>query len=346
MAINPVGLHIGSRPQAQRKQAGPDIWDEIGRGMALVNEGLGVAVNWEKFGALRKAKADDENNALNAGQVADLQSKGSTISDDDNGPVSIRKPDGSYRRVGISVPTEQAKSGKTPEDVAYDKSKDINQQYLSHSSAKFVRGRSEAFDTVKSLLSGYKTGEDARMRDNQLLVAYIKVIDPTSVVSMNEQGAVTNTNYIPDAAKGLYNDIVGRGKLLDTQRRAIYEASRDMYRGSIQTIGNQNADYIKHAGGLGVAPHYLNLYTPQPIDMNWKFQGIGGDPQTQPGAKKSDIIKDVTPKNPSAPVPSAKGDDFPAMYLQKKKEEAAAKGGQIPDDMRSTPPQKTNFYGH
>jgi hypothetical protein len=121
------------------------------------------------------------------------------------------------------------------------------------------------------------------MGDIALVFAYMKVLDPGSVVRESEQATVTNAGAVPDRIRNLYNkailgvrltpeqraDIIGKTDGLYQDHLASYRRNRDAYERKARAAGVPqellNADYANPAlvgGGDGVSSVPLVDVTP------------------------------------------------------------------------------------
>lgn len=83
--------------------------------------------------------------------------------------------------------------------------------------------------------------------DAAIVFGYMKMLDPTSVVREGEQATTRNAAGVPEAVRGMYNQLVGGGQLSDEARQQILGAAEKVYGESSANIEDVNKRYGSYA---------------------------------------------------------------------------------------------------
>lgn len=145
----------------------------------------------------------------------------------------------------------------------------------------------DAYGKIQAAQSG--TG----IADTALIFAYMKLLDPTSVVREGEFATVQNAGGVPQKLLQAYNGALNGEKLVDSVRKQILDTSGDLY-AKAQTTQNQIVQqYNERAMAYGIP---TNLVT---RDVS---AGIGGAPNGAiAGATQDTIYAKLKAKYPDAP---------------------------------------------
>ena len=112
------------------------------------------------------------------------------------------------------------------------------------------------YKTVRSnyerIQKGVELGTGAG--DAAIVFGYMKMLDPTSVVREGEQATTRNAAGVPEAIRGMYNQLIGGGQLSAEARTQILSAAESVYGESAANIEDLNKRYTGIAGAWGIDP--------------------------------------------------------------------------------------------
>lgn len=112
------------------------------------------------------------------------------------------------------------------------------------------------YKTVRSnyerIQKGVELGTGAG--DAAIVFGYMKMLDPTSVVREGEQATTRNAAGVPEAIRGMYNQLIGGGQLSAEARAQILSAAESVYGESAANIEDLNKRYTGIAGAWGIDP--------------------------------------------------------------------------------------------
>lgn len=125
--------------------------------------------------------------------------------------------------------------------------------------------------------------------DLSLIFAYMKLLDPTSVVRESEQATAENARGVPDTVRNLYNKVMVGERLPPAQRQDFIKQARNLYSSQATTVADTRRQYRDLAERLGV--------NPDNIDIDF---GAGFDDS---GSKKAAVVMMIAPNGKEFPVP-------------------------------------------
>ena len=112
------------------------------------------------------------------------------------------------------------------------------------------------YKTVRSnyerIQKGVELGTGAG--DAAIVFGYMKMLDPTSVVREGEQATTRNAAGVPEAIRGMYNQLIGGGQLSAEARTQILSAAERVYGESAANIEDLNKRYTGIAGAWNIDP--------------------------------------------------------------------------------------------
>jgi hypothetical protein len=106
-----------------------------------------------------------------------------------------------------------------------------------------VKGFLELKDKWQKIESSYEQAyvvDNPKVADLSMIFAYMKMLDPRSVVREGEQQQASGTGSLLDDAKNTYNKLLGTGSLTDNQRKSFRNLAADLYRRKGEEINNLN----------------------------------------------------------------------------------------------------------
>lgn len=113
--------------------------------------------------------------------------------------------------------------------------------------------------TFKQVRDNYKRVRASAQLDNgagdvSLIFAYMKMLDPGSVVREGEFATAQNTGGIDDTIRNLYNGVMNGQRLTPEQRAKFVQAADSLYQGTADTLGDTNKRFGDIAGGWQLDP--------------------------------------------------------------------------------------------
>lgn len=163
-----------------------------------------------------------------------------------------------------------------------------------------VPGGKEAFDRSDALWKEYQAAEPVksyqlvrngyeRLRtaatqgngagDVSMIFAYMKMLDPTSVVREGEFATAEQTGGVPAQITNLYNKLLNGERLTPEQRKQFVSAADGLYQETVQNLEAANTQYGGRAKQWGVDPTGIVMSPEayQPLDY-----GVpGADPAVE-----------------------------------------------------------------
>jgi hypothetical protein len=185
----------------------------------------------------------------------------------------------------------KTKPGDDPTDKLFTRAGNLRKEY---------EGKKEGLETIRSAFANVESAEPNDAGDTQLVLNYMRVISPGIRIQPGERiDDAASVPGIPQAAIGLWNKVVGGGKLNGGQRAEIrsqakrtfdtqtklaadlrprYERlARDAGVDPWQVIGDESGGQVGGSGGggggSGAAPK------PGAVEDGYRFKG--GDPADQ-----------------------------------------------------------------
>lgn len=133
---------------------------------------------------------------------------------------------------------------------------DLRKEYISETKNNNFR---EITNSYKKVLSTPNTPAG----DVSLVFAYMKMLDPGSVVREGEFATAQNTAGIPDRIVNAYNRAVSGKRLSEQQRAGFIEASKSLYNGYKSSQDDIDKQYTDLAKRYGIDPSLLGIGTIQ-----------------------------------------------------------------------------------
>lgn len=140
---------------------------------------------------------------------------------------------------------------------AFDREQAINQQYATTDPVK----------TYQVVRSGYqKIRESSQLGtgagDISMIFAYMKMLDPTSVVREGEFATAQNAGGVSQTVQNLYNSVLNGQKLTPDMRNQFLAAADKLYQQTAANLSQENSLYSGRAQGWGVDPSHF-IVAPQ-----------------------------------------------------------------------------------
>lgn len=136
------------------------------------------------------------------------------------------------------------------DDKVFTQSKGLRTEYLSQSKTFMaVRG------SYQKVLASAKAANPSQANDIALVFAFMKMIDPTSVVRESEQASARNAANVPERLRAQYNSLLTtKGRFTQPQRDNFVDAAKNQYLASIDEQRNRQARYRDLAEKFSLDP--------------------------------------------------------------------------------------------
>jgi hypothetical protein len=118
----------------------------------------------------------------------------------------------------------------------------LSSQYEAASKNYFLQV--EQFAKIKSIMD---TPTPTAADDVSFIFAYMKLLDPTSVVREGEFATAQNATGVPDRIRNTYNKVMAGNRLNPTQRADFINASRRIYQGAKRVHDQVKTAYERKA---------------------------------------------------------------------------------------------------
>lgn len=219
------------------------------------------------------------------------------------GPDQVRfGPDNTEVARGPASPTS------TDPTKAFNLEKDLWSQYVAADPVKQYQTVKGGYQRVRaSITEAQRDPENSGAADISLIFAYMKMLDPTSVVREGEQASAQNAGGVPDYIRVQYNQLIGSGgKLTDRVRQQFGNAADALYAQTVDDLKPFNEQFTTRATDWGVNPANV-IQVPEAFDPIFPATAT-----TTPGALPSpapdgtvQIAPGITikPLGPTAPNP-------------------------------------------
>jgi hypothetical protein len=138
--------------------------------------------------------------------------------------------------------------------------------------------RSESFGTVRAA-----SKDSSPAGDLSMIFAYMKMLDPGSVVREGEFATAQNTAGVPDRVRNAYNRVISGERLSPAQRADFLSQARNIYTTAKERQGRIRKTYADRASRFGIpAEHVVMDYgvAEEPADKSG-----GGFEVTDPNGK-------------------------------------------------------------
>jgi len=105
--------------------------------------------------------------------------------------------------------------------------------------------------------SNPKTDEEKAIADVATIFGYMKMLDPGSVVREGEYATAANTAAVPDQIKNLYNRVIDKQRLTDSQRKTFKKQAEKLYNSASTQEKTVRDGLGRIAKGYGLSPENI-----------------------------------------------------------------------------------------
>lgn len=182
---------------------------------------------------------------------------------------------------------------------------DLRKEFNARQEVKDFRTIEAAFRNVQSAANNTSAAGDL-----SLIFAYMKILDPGSVVREQEFANAQNAAGVPDQIRNAYNKALNGERLNPRQRQDFLNQAGSLYQSRRQAYDGIANEYRSYAQDYGVNPdRVVRAEAQQPrvrfqlspqqrswVDQNGQVETPGG-PQRQAGSRENPRL--INPANPT-----------------------------------------------
>lgn len=130
--------------------------------------------------------------------------------------------------------------------------------------------------------------------DIALIFAYMKMLDPTSVVREGEFATAQNSGGVPDSIMNMYNKALEGTRLQPEQRLQFLNQAKSQYSGALNLMDNIDSRYSSLATEYGVDPQQIIMTRPDFTDQFTRVEAsLRGEPDPALAMAPDGIDKDL-----------------------------------------------------
>ncbi len=130
--------------------------------------------------------------------------------------------------------------------------KDIRDAYTKDQDFKDFKALQTNFDKVNTSYEQAYNLDAPKVADLSMIFAYMKMLDPRSVVREGEQQQARGTGGMFDYLANTYNSLLGEGSLTDLQRKSFRDAAFAYYTKNAALLSELNERIINEAGNKNI----------------------------------------------------------------------------------------------
>lgn len=152
---------------------------------------------------------------------------------------------------GLSPSEQRAEArAQQSEQTANRKTEvDLRREFNNRQEVKDFRTVQSAYNSVQAAARNPSAAGDL-----SLIFAYMKILDPGSVVREQEFANAQNAAGVPDQIRNRYNQILNGQRLNPNQRRDFLNQANNLFQTRRQTYANVENEYRGYAESYGVSP--------------------------------------------------------------------------------------------
>ena len=162
---------------------------------------------------------------------------------------------------GLALSDEDKKTVTTLADSYYDESKN--------------------FITIRDAYGRVNAADPSAAGDLSLIFAYMKMLDPNSVVREQEFANAQNAAGVPDRIRAQYNNVLNGQKLAETQRADFLKQAKNIYDTTSEQQEKTAARFTDRAKAFGLPEKAVGLITQGVMDNGADIPKLKA--QLQPG---------------------------------------------------------------
>ena len=142
--------------------------------------------------------------------------------------------------------------------------------YVGSAPVKRFRDLQANFKTVLSSYDKAYTLDEPKVADLAMIFAFMKMLDPRSVVREGEQQQAKSTSSYFNYLANMYNSLLGTGSLTDTQRKSFRDGAYGYFQEQLGILADFNKQEKDFAGALNIP---FELYQIDPEKEKFDITG-------------------------------------------------------------------------
>jgi len=140
-------------------------------------------------------------------------------------------------------------SGPIDDKEAFNREKDLSAQYVSTDPVKTYQTIRNGYEKIRS-----SAALDSGPGDISTIFAYMKMLDPTSVVREGEFATAENAGGVGGQIANLYNKVLSGERLTPELRKQFLASADQIYKEASGNLTDINSQYSTRATGWNVDP--------------------------------------------------------------------------------------------
>lgn len=204
---------------------------------------LGIGVN-DPVPANRRAEAFQAINEFENGNRS--ASNGAPASSSGGARVVAQ---GENRGLSPSEQRAEARAQQSEQTASRRDEVNLRREFNNRQEVKDFRTVQSAYNSVQAAARNPSAAGDL-----SLIFAYMKILDPGSVVREQEFANAQNAAGVPDQIRNRYNQILNGQRLNPNQRRDFLNQANNLFQTRRQTYANVENEYRGYAESYGVSP--------------------------------------------------------------------------------------------
>lgn len=153
-------------------------------------------------------------------------------------------------------------TGPMDDKEAFNREKDLSAQYIATDPVKTYQTIRNGYEKIRS-----SAALDSGPGDISTIFAYMKMLDPTSVVREGEFATAENSGGVGEQISNLYNRVLSGERLTPELRRQFLASADQIYKETAQNLTDTNSQFSSRATGWNVDPNRF-IITPETYGAN------------------------------------------------------------------------------
>jgi hypothetical protein len=195
--------------------------------------------------------------------------------------IGVEKGVGMFRTPSGAIRTQRITGipDRSPEEER-EASTEIRKEFNALQPVKDFANRQGALGIIQG-----SAQEPSPAGDLALIFAYMRMLDPGSVVRESEFQLAASAGSLPQRAQAAYDQIMTGRRLTEQQRQDFINRSRTLYQGAEQQFGRLYDDYKARAerANLNIQDALVDYRTINPIEINEQLEVYNSRPTEIPG---------------------------------------------------------------
>lgn len=156
---------------------------------------------------------------------------------------------GENRGLSPSEQRAEARAQQSEQTASRRDEVNLRREFNNRQEVKDFRTVQSAYNSVQAAARNPSAAGDL-----SLIFAYMKILDPGSVVREQEFANAQNAAGVPDQIRNRYNQILNGQRLNPNQRRDFLNQANNLFQTRRQTYANVENEYRGYAESYGVSP--------------------------------------------------------------------------------------------